>query len=738
MPPLPTSATGAPGDASATDDPLSAALQRHFGFGTFQIGQRAVIEDVLSGRPTMAVMPTGAGKSLCYQLPALLLGGVTVVVSPLIALMKDQVDGLRARGVDADFVNSSQSDSEQRAALDRMKAGQTRLMYVAPERFRSGAFRRALREVPLSLFAVDEAHCISRWGHDFRPDYTRLGEVVDELRPARLLACTATATSEVRTDILRALHCESAATHIAGFLRENLFLEARLCQGDRDRDKRVARFLASEVAREGSIIIYASTRKRVERYAEVVAAAVGPKQVVAYHGGMSDSERTQSQDRFMSGRARVAVATNAFGMGVDRGDVRAVIHVDLPRTVEGYYQEVGRAGRDRKPAHCLLLYNPTDTRVHEFLIDQSHPAPEAFAAIWRALRGAHPELGITAPVIEANMRDAGFDGMVEPVLRQLARIDAVQNDGFGNLRATPGAPADPNELGIDFDRIAEHREHEYDKLGLMRRFIHNPGCRHAYVLDYFGEGLHAACPGCDRCAGDGLGGVPGIELGDPSPEEALIIRKALAGAARAEGRFGLRKVAGMLAGQATKSTDEAVSRLSTFGVLRPLTADKCAELLQILVDQRLCEITTGRYPLLRISADGWEVMQGRKGAGFKPPAHLVPGALPARRAKMLREGQHTLASRGAKASATAPSTRVASTPGVEAAEDAEAVSLLRAFRQRLAHERSKPAFVIFSDRTLHALANMRPRDEGEFLAVPGLGPGKWADFGADVITLLND
>lgn len=705
-------------EAAPETDALRDALRELFGFDDFNAGQRTVIEDVLLGKPTIAVMPTGAGKSLCYQLPALLLEGVTVVVSPLIALMKDQVDALQARGIAAAFVNSSQSPDEQRMVIEQLAGGDLKLVYVAPERFRHNAFVRALQQATIALFAIDEAHCISRWGHDFRPDYTRIGAVLDRLEPPRVLACTATATAEVRDDIVGTLHLTSPAVHVHGFLRPNLFLEARLVGGDKDREKRLTHFLKDARVAEGSVIIYASTRKRVERYAGVVGNALGLKSVVAYHGGMSVEARKLAQDRFMKGNARVAVATNAFGMGVDRGDVRAVVHVDLPRTVEGYYQEVGRAGRDGEPANCLLLYNPTDTRVHEFLIDQSHPSPEAISAVWRVLKRLPEDQSLSLQGVQNGVSDLGLEGMAESALRRLGRMDAVRSEGYDVYHAHPEAPVDVNELGIDFEGIQTHRDHELAKLQRMRRFVHHPGCRHAFVLAYFGDSIQIECPGCDRCSGDGVGGVPGIQMGEPTEAEALVIRKGLAGVARAEGRFGTRKVAAMLAGSHAKSiASTSLVRLSTFGVLKGLNADRCTELLQLLVDQGLCRVSTGKYPMLHISEAGWEVMQGRAEAKFRPPPHLIPGAVAARRADMLRKGKAAMS-----ASTGDP--------------DTDALVLLRAFRTERARTRGVPPYVIFNDRSMVALAAHRPTDEASFLALPGLGPGKWSAFGEAVITLL--
>lgn len=707
-------------DPAEPPDRLLAALARHFGFAAFNVGQRAIIEDVLAGRPTIAVMPTGAGKSLCYQLPALLLDGVTVVVSPLIALMKDQVDALHARGIAADFVNSSQSADEQRAVLARLAAGALKLVYVAPERFRHHAFVQALGHARIALFAVDEAHCISRWGHDFRPDYTRLGEVIAALRPPRVLACTATATDEVRLDIQAALGLDAPEIHVHGFLRPNLFLEARLCSGDRDREARLRTFLSTGAGSEGAVIVYASTRKRVERYTGAVREIVGPTQVVAYHGGMDDDLRRLAQERFMAGDARVAVATNAFGMGVDRADVRAVVHVDLPRTIEGYYQEVGRAGRDGRKSHCLLLFNNIDTRVHEFLIEQSHADPRRLGAVWHALRSAGPD-GLPPWALARALDDDGRKGL-DTALRALIRVGAVWSDPLTEaVRAVPEAPADLFALGIDFDAAAAHRACELDKLEQMRRFVFDPRCRHRQVLAYFGEDLEPdGCPGCDRCDPSVEGATPGLRFEAPTEDEVLLIRKALSGVARAEGRFGLRKVAGMLAGSRAKGVgDTSLVGLSTFGLLRALGVQGTAALLQVLVNQGLCRIGGGKYPLLEISEAGWQVMRGRVPPAFRPPPELVPGA--------------------AAPPAAASRSGGRSKPAVVELDGGDPiVDRLRRFRSDEAGRRAVPPYVVFNDRTLAAIAAARPSTEAEFIAVHGLGPGRWASFGQRLLDALAE
>ena len=695
-----------------TPSSLRNALKAHFGFDDFHKGQREVIDDVMAGHATVAVMPTGAGKSLCYQLPAILLDGLTLVVSPLIALMKDQVDGLRARGIAADFINSSQNYETQRSVMSAMMRGETRLLYVAPERFRSGAFRRALSEVEVALFAVDEAHCISRWGHDFRPDYARLGEVIAELKPHRILACTATATPDVRDDIQRVLDLDSPRVHIAGFLRENLFLEARLCSGDKDREARLRGFLTQGAGREGAVIIYASTRKRVERFGDACRGWLGTDQVEIYHGGLDDTARSTAQDRFMSSASRVVVATNAFGMGVDRADVRAVVHIDLPRTIEGYYQEVGRAGRDGAPSHCLLLFNPIDTRTHEFLIDAGHTSVADCEAVWAGLVDADGR-GASAHSLGALVDRRSGRRAAESALRTLSRAGAVWFED-GVWFAEPGAPENVRALGIDFEQIDVHREFEHQKLARMRRFVYDTACRHGQILTYFGEPYtDLTCPGCDRCAGSTEGGDPGIVMEPPNEEERLLIQKALAGVARSEGRFGLRKVAGMLAGSKAKGIgDSWLSDLTTYGILKALGTEGCARLLHLLADQGLCRVAGGKYPLLEITRAGWDVMQGREEPMFRPPKTLSSAKTPSRRRR---------------------NTGADFEDGPE-----EVMAALRAFRLSEAQRRSVPNYVVFTDRTMRAIAAALPRNESEFVAVSGLGPGRWASYGSRLLETLAD
>jgi ATP-dependent DNA helicase RecQ len=361
-------------------DRAREALQKHFGFSDFLEGQAEVIESVLAAQNAVVVMPTGGGKSLCYQLPALMLDGVTLVVSPLIALMKDQVDALAARDIPTTFINSSLGYAETNKRLSEIRRGMYKLVYVAPERFRSQAFMDTIATVKVKLFAVDEAHCISHWGHDFRPDYLRLKDAVERLGHPQIIALTATATQKVRADISEQLGLTDPRYLVAGFDRPNLALRVVHVSAEKEKLDTLKRVIKIS---GGSGIIYAATRKTVEQIAAKLKMA--GLSVEPYHGGMGELERTRAQDSFMSGRVQAIIATNAFGMGIDKRDIRFVVHYHLPGSIEAYYQEVGRAGRDGLPADCLLLFNYADTRTQQFFIEGNHPPPELIRRVYHEI-----------------------------------------------------------------------------------------------------------------------------------------------------------------------------------------------------------------------------------------------------------------------------------------------------------------------------------------------------------------
>jgi ATP-dependent DNA helicase RecQ len=478
---------------------LNAALLRHFGHSQFRPGQEAIVRSVLGAQPTLAILPTGGGKSLCYQLPALLLSGTTVVASPLVALMKDQVDQLCARGVAATFINSSISQGEQQERQSRLRRGELKIVYVAPERFRSQSFLSAISQIRVPLLAVDEAHCISSWGHDFRPDYARLQEAHGLIKAERILALTATATAEVRTDIAKALGLVDPKVFVAGFDRPNLFLESVRAAGDADKLARVTALARST----GPGLVYAATRRNVEKV--VVALKGRGVDAIGYHAGMDDGSRSKAQDLFINNQCDVIVATNAFGMGVDKPDIRFVAHFDVPRTVEAWYQEIGRAGRDGKDSLALLLFNFADVMLQRRLIDGGRASE---AVVRAALAGARR---MRTGTIDALGRATGLTSQeLQPALRILESAGHLERgwargEGAEFSAASSNTP-DAADLGIDFAMLERRAVRERRMLDRMVRLVDSNSCRRHELLRYFGDpdassSSQAKCSACDNCVG---------------------------------------------------------------------------------------------------------------------------------------------------------------------------------------------------------------------------------------------
>ncbi|MEW5847238.1 MAG: ATP-dependent DNA helicase RecQ [Myxococcota bacterium] len=684
----------------APSDKLHAALAL-MGFERFKPGQREVVEAVLAGRDALAIMPTGAGKSLCYQLPSLLLPDVTLVVSPLIALIRDQVARATARGLPVVSLTSHDGREERSQKLARIARKEARLVYAAPEGLRSQVVLAALKEAGVSLLCVDEAHCISAWGHDFRPDYARLGALRALVEPRSLLAVTATATPLVRQDILRSLSMTDAATVVTGFDRPNLRLAVTEVKGPDEKLEVIRRTLQEELSLGGSAIVYCNTRKNTEEL--TVALGARGVRAVAYHAGMSPPAREEAQGQWERGEVPTICATNAFGMGVDKPDVRVVMHHALPRSPEAYYQEVGRAGRDGLSALGLLLFDAGDIRFARRMLEQSCPDEQSVWRAWEAARRFADQDGICAPSLDALAeRVAPAAGpAARAAVIHLLQAGALVQEGQG-MRLAGG------ELHVNAELLEARARAEERKLHDMLAYVQRATCRQAALVTYFSAGDATACGRCDLCVGGSLREVAG--------EQRLDVLKALSCVARMLGRYGRVRVAEVLLGSHARPVVEAgLDKLSTWGLFRNRKRAEVLELLNALERAGLVVGTVGEYPTLDLTEAGTRVLKD----GVVPPMWLP------RAPAEVRPVERAVSSAA-----------VGEEPPISA-EDSALVEALRTWRGSMARSLRVPPYILMNDRTLKAVAALKPRTPQELMQVPGMGRVKVDKYGAAILAVVR-
>lgn len=665
------------GVAPSVDD-ARAALLRYFGYPDFRAGQRFIVEALLSGRDALGVMPTGAGKSICYQVPGIVLPGLALVISPLVSLMGDQVRALIDAGVRGAYLNSTLSPAQQRTVMKRAVEGTYKIMYVAPERLSDPSFRAFVEQVHVPLIAVDEAHCVSQWGQDFRPSYLEIRDFIESLdRRPPVVALTATATERVRGDIADLLGLRDPAEIVTGFDRPNLRFGVERLEPKMKR-RRIAEFVASH--RRESGIIYCSTRKDVDALAawlvgEGVAAA-------RYHAGMTADARLESQRRFIDDDALVMVATNAFGMGIDKSNVRYVIHYNMPKSIEAYYQEAGRAGRDGEPSECLLLWSDGDISTCRYFIEEGGAAEGLSEEEAQRVKSAQRRM---------------LDGMVG-YCRTTDCLRAYILCYFGEEADCANAARAAVE-GEFRDARGASRAVPHESNGTGRAVRASSGPFEHEASRAFGPDAASVGKGCGNCSNC---------LGDFDTTDVTETAKACVRCVReVQGAFGKSMIADILRGsKAQRVLEGGFDGLSCYGTVDD-SAAQVKEVIELLAAQGVLSISDGTYPLVGLGPRAYAAEE----EGFSFSMKKIRRARPAPRLF------------AASTSDDAPSF------GASGSADVDLFERLRALRKRLADAQGIPPYVVFSDKALRDMCARMPRTPDEFLEVNGVGEKKLERYG---------
>ncbi|ATB35410.1 ATP-dependent DNA helicase RecQ [Cystobacter fuscus] len=715
---------------------LRGLLKSVFGFPDFRPYQEAVCRTATEGKDLLLVMPTGAGKSLCYQLPGLARAGTTLVISPLIALMEDQVARLQSLGLAADRIHSGRDRASSRQVCADYLEGRLDFLFIAPERLGVPGFVELLARRTPALVAVDEAHCISQWGHDFRPDYRLLGARLPMLRPAPVIALTATATPDVQRDILQQLGLEGAGsaparTFIHGFRRTNISIEVRELNPSQRPD--AIRELLAEPSHRPAIV-YAATRKHAEQYTERLGADF---HTGTYHAGMSAPERDAVQTAFLGGRLDVIVATTAFGMGIDKADVRTVVHAALPASLEGYYQELGRAGRDGLPSRAVLLHGFIDRRTHEFFHQRDYPEPAVLERLYRAAREEpEPKEALAARVrLESDV----FDKALEQLWIH------------GGLELSPDESVRQGKPGWKTSYSAQ-RAHKQAQLEHMARYAESHGCRMKHLVAHFGDvqDSGAACGLCDVCAPQDCAT---LRFGAPSAAETQALTRIL-GALHERDAQATGRLHRELFGEALPRRDfeRLLGGLVRAGLVR-LSEDTFDKDGQSITFQRVALTPEGR----RTRAPAAGLVQLPLPPEEAPARGRRDSRAPARKSRGGRRGSRrksaarpeleyeaaepsTPAPRGREALSRAlerSRSRRAGTASVMDGAPPQLVEALKAWRLTEARRRRVPAFRILTDRVLGAIASARPRDGAALQRIHGVGPTLTERYGETILALVG-